>query len=372
MKSERVRNKYEKIPLWSIILLIIALLSCIILIVARQSQAFAVFFNKYISGAVRLVLASVTNFIPFSLAELFVILLPILLTLLIIYAIKKRSQSLRAIGCYFIILLSVASVIFSLFVFSYGVGYHVPTLYERFDIPKEELSVDDLRVTAIKLATETNNLSMQINYSENGASIMPYSLSDMNLKLMSSYKKASETYDFIQVFSSNIKPVLLSIPMSYTYTTGVYTFFSGEANLNVDFPDYTLPYTAAHEFAHQRGIARENEANFVAFLVGIESDDPYIRYSTYLNMFEYVASALYAADPNMYKDVYSNLSPAVKGEIGAYSAFFEKYRDSKAGEVSSAINNAYLIANGTTEGTRSYGLVVELAVAYFNGYIDKK
>ena len=74
----------------------------------------------------------------------------------------------------------------------------------------------------------------------------------------------------------------------------------------------------------------------------------------------------------MYKDVYSALSPSVKGEIEAYSAFFEKYRDSKAGEVSSAINNAYLIANGTAEGTRSYGLVVELAVAYFNGYIDKK
>ena len=68
--------------------------------------------------------------------------------------------------------------------------------------------------------------------------------------------------------------------------------------------------------------------------------------------------------------VYSMLSPAVKGEIAAYSAFFERYSGSKVGEVSSAINNAYLVANGTEEGTRSYGLVVELAVAYFNGYID--
>ena len=53
----------------------------------------------------------------------------------------------------------------------------------------------------------------------------------------------------------------------------------------------------------------------------------------------------------------------------AYSEFFDKYRDAKAGEVSSAINNAYLVANGNPAGTKSYGLVVDLAVAYFEGML---
>ena len=372
MSSASSHNKNEKIPLWSIILLIVAVLSCIILFIARHNTAFASFFNRYISGTVRMILAIVTNYIPFSVAELLIILLPVLITLLIVYAIKKRSHSLREIISYFVILLSCASVIFTLFVFSFGVGYHVPTLYERFDIPKKDITADELYNTAVTLATETNKRASYINYGNNGASVMPYTLSEMNGKLIAAYKETSQKYDFIQGFSSNIKPVLMSVPMSYTHTTGVYTFFTGEANLNVDFPDYTLLYTAAHELAHQRGISRENEANFTAFLVGINSSDTYIEYCTYLNMFEYVASALYAADAKMYESVYSMLSESVKGEISAYSAFYEKYRDSKAGEVSSAINNAYLVANGTSEGTRSYGLVVDLAVAYFDGYIDKK
>lgn len=372
MKSFPHGNKTEKIPIWSVILLVVALASGIVLIIAKSNSSFAAFFNGSVSGAIRAVLAFLTNYIPFSLAELLIILLPVLLTILIVYAIKKRSHSLRAVISYFIILLSCASLIFTFFVFSFGVGYHVPTLYERFDISEKDVTKEELKSTAIRLAEKINERVYEINYGNNGASIMPYSLSEMNRKLIDAYKEISNEYNFIQGFSSNIKPVLMSVPMSYSHTTGVYTFFSGEANLNVDFPDYTLPYTAAHEFAHQRGIARENEANFIAFLACISSNDTYIEYSAYLNMFEYVASALYAADAELYKNVYSMLLPNARREMHAYSIFYEKYRNSKAGEVSSAINNAYLIANGTSEGARSYGLVVDLAVAYFEGYIGKK
>lgn len=152
--------------------------------------------------------------------------------------------------------------------------------------------------------------------------------------------------------------------MSYTHITGVYTFFTGESNINVAFPDYTIPFTAAHELAHQRGIARENEANFVAFLVCSSSEDDYVRYCAYLNMYEYVASALASADPSLYSQVYATLPTAVRAELDAYSRFYEKYRNSAASEVSGAVNNAVLIINGT-EGTKSYGMVVDLAVAYY-------
>jgi len=372
MKKFPPNNKYEKIQPWAIILLSLAAISGIILFIATTSAEFASFFDKYICGTVRAVLAFLTNIIPFSLAELLILFIPIAVALLIIYAIKNRSFSLRAVISYFVSLLACASVIFTLFVFSFGVGYHVPSLYDRFDIPKNGVDADSLRVTALKLATKTNQLAVQIDYAADGASVMPYSLAEMNDKLIDTYKVICKEYDFVQGFSSNVKPVLMSVPMSYTHTTGVYTFFTGEANLNVDFPDYTLPYTTAHELAHQRGISRENEANFIAFLVGINTDDNYIQYSAYLNMFEYVAAALYSADVDMYNQVYSMLSDEVKGEMAAYSRFYDKYRDSKAGEVSSAINNAYLVANGTVEGTKSYGLVVDLTVAYFEGKFDEK
>ena len=52
-------------------------------------------------------------------------------------------------------------------------------------------------------------------------------------------------------------------------------------------------------------------------------------------------------------------------EYRAYAKMFTPYRDSTASEISGAVNDAYLKTQGQTEGTKSYGLVVDLAVAYF-------
>ena len=130
------------------------------------------------------------------------------------------------------------------------------------------------------------------------------------------------------------------------------------------FPDYTIPYTAAHELAHQRGIAREDEANFVAFLVCMASDDPYIQYSGYLNMFEYVGAALSGASSERYQAIFAELDRQVLYEEISYSEFYAKYRHSKVSHVSNAVNDTYLKLQGTP-GAQSYGMVVDLAVAYY-------
>lgn len=95
----------------------------------------------------------------------------------------------------------------------------------------------------------------------------------------------------------------------------------------------------------------------------MESDDDYIRYSAYLNMYEYIISALSKADKELYTQTVKNLDTDIRYELSAYSDFFDKYRDSKASTVSETINNTYLTIQGT-EGTKSYGMVVDLFVAY--------
>jgi hypothetical protein len=180
---------------------------------------------------------------------------------------------------------------------------------------------------------------------------------------MDAYEAFSQKHDFINNFNSRLKPVALSEAMSYAHITGVYTFFTGESNLNVNFPDYTVPFTAAHELAHQRGVAREDEANMVAFIVLLESDDEYIRYCAYVNMYEYLISALSKADKDMAKSVRSELDGRVYKEQIAYAKFFKKYAKSVTSQVSGAVNDAYLKGQGT-EGEKSYGMVVDLTVAY--------
>lgn len=364
--SSRPRN--ERLPRLCLILFIMTGACALLSLAFRLFPSFADWFNRYVSQAFRFVFAAMTSYLPISFAELIIILSPLLLVFLIVYAVKTHAESWRTVGIYLLKIASFACVFFILFVTNFNAGYYGKTLSDpsKLDLERKEVSAEELYTTALHLIENIEREAKAVEFLEKDFSLMPYSLTDMNAKLLDAYDTLCAQHGFIANFKSRVKPVMLSKPMTYTHISGVYSYFTGEANINVNFPDYTLPFTAAHELAHQRGIAREDEANFVAYLVCISSDDAYIRYSGYLNLYEYVASSLYSADPELYFEARDRLPMTVRYEMSAYSKFFDQYRDSVAGEVSETINDLYLKGNGT-EGTRSYGLVVDLAVAY-----DKK
>ena len=360
-------KRKPKFTIFSYIFFGLFALGAVVYIIALFSPEFADFWGRYPGSFVRAILAHLTSIFPFSIAEIALIALPIVAVILIVIIIRGGFDKIKNPIRVFVSVLSCISLFFSTFALGFGMGYHGSRLDEKMGIVKKDVSKEELAQTALWLADNINELADEIEFEDKSFSIMPYSLSQLNKKLLDAYDKLCDKYAFIQRLHSRVKPVILSEPMSYTHITGIYTYFTGEANLNVNFPDYSLPFTAAHELAHQRGIAREDEANFIAFLVCMESDDPYIRYSGYLNLYEFVASPL-SSHKELYTPIATGLDKRVRYELIAYSEFFEKYRYSGVGKVSETINNGYLQSMGT-EGTKSYGMVVDLAVAYLKNEI---
>ena len=338
--------------------------SAFVFVAYTFSEPFSDFVNRYISSVFRAVLAYLTGWIPFSLAEMVIILSPLIVVSLIIYAGNRFSSSWHDVLIFCTSLCSVLALFFSLFTFAFAPGYHGTTLDKKLGIERADVSAEELYDTALILADKVNEVVPEVAFRIKNFSVMPYTYGEMNDKLIDAYDKACQEYKFIQKLDSRLKPVMLSEAMSYTHITGVYTFFTGEANINVAFPDYTVPFTAAHELAHQRGISRENEASFVAFLVCIASDDSYIRYSGYLNMLEYLLSALYGASPELYYEYFEKLPSVAASDIEASYDVYYKHRDSLLGKINDKLNDAYLKANGT-EGIVSYSYVVRLTVGYY-------
>ncbi len=364
-----INPRYERLPVVCIVLYALAAVCLILYVVMDSSMAFADWFNTTVSAGLRTVFAALTSWIPFSVGEACIWLSPVILFLVLRHAIRRRCDTWRTALVYIGILLSVVVTLFSLFVLNFAAGYRGRTLEDKLELERTKVSAEELYDTAVILREEIHKASEEIGFLPGGFSVMPYDIATMNEKLCDAYVSFAVDHDFIFHTDTRLKPVLASEVMSHMHITGVYSFFTGEANINVGFPDYTIPYTAAHEMAHQRGIAREDEANFVAFLVCAESDDPYIRYSGYLNLYEFVANALYSANRDLYYKLTANLSDEVKGEMRAYSEFYDQYRESVVSNVSSTINNSYLQSQGTP-GTRSYGMVVDLAVAHYRSVND--
>lgn len=369
-KYRPASDKYDKLPRFALWLYGVAAVCVGLYIAFMLSPAFADFFNQTVSAAGRWVLAALTAWIPFSIGEFMIFMIPVILVGLLIYAFKYRCDTWRSTLTLVGTVFALIATFFSVFTLNFAAGYRGTALDEKLNMTEATVDADTLYQTAEQLGGLINAESQHISYGKDGFSQMPYSLDTMRRHLDKAYTDFCKQHDFISHSPGQVKPVLLSEGMSYLHITGVYTFFTGEANINVNFPDYTIPFTAAHEMAHQRGIAREDEANFIAFLVCISSDDPYIRYSGYLNMYEYVASALSSADREKFTQNYNTLSLPVRAEMSAYGEFFEKYNHSMASQVSGAVNNTFLQSQGTA-GTVSYSMVVELAVAYYQTNSDR-
>ena len=325
-------------PIWCMIAFSVALISLALYVSFILSPSFADFFNRYPAAFLRAVFASISGIFPFSVAETVIILSPLIIILVIIKIFKVSRGTISDMVRMLISMLSVLAIFFSSFSLLFASGYRGTTLDRKLGIDSALVSADDLYNTAIYLGNKLDEIIVNVDFTHNSSSVMPYSFNKMNDLLQEAYKKAGKKYDFLPTFYSKVKPIILSEPMTYTHISGVYTYFTGESNINTNFPDYTIPYTAAHELAHQRGIAREDEANFVAFLVCCESDDPYIKYSGYMNLYEYVLSALNKASKDKYKEVINNTDACLIYEMRAYNAFFEKYRENVVANVSGSIN----------------------------------
>ncbi len=345
-------------------LFLIAIISAVTHIICVFSAPFADFINRYPGAFVRGLFAMLSNIFPFSLTETLILFIPVLFVFVLVCCLQTvKRGNVHGVRCIFS-LSSTLTLLYSIYVFAAAASYNGTPLADKLGLADVPVTADGLRTAAEYMVDKMSDELDDVDFIYKGGSYMPYSVDEMNGHLMDAFAKACDKYSFIPRLKSRIKPIALSEPMTYTHISGLYSYYTGEANLNVNFPDYTLPFTAAHELSHQRGIIREDEANFMAFLVCAEADDAYIRYSGYLGMYEYLNSALYNTDYGDFADVYRTLDARVRREMAEFNSFFEKYRDNKAADISSAVNDTYLKLQGVSEGELSYGLAVDLAVAY--------
>lgn len=358
------RRAREYIPLFSLIIFLVSFISLILYIIVINSTRFADFFNFYFTTPVRMILSGISSVVPFSISETLLFSSPIWITILFVRGIKNAKISNKDTIRFLMKVLSILLLIFITFVWTYSSGFYNSTIDKKLGIKTEKLSKENLYDTSIIIVENLNELSNEIVYDSTGASVMPYGYYKLSDKIYEAYEVYEKEYGAIINFRSVVKPIILSEPMTYTHISGVYTFFTGESNINVNYPDYIVASSAAHEMAHQRGVARENEANFTSFVVLSSSNDSFLRYSAYLDVYSTVMNALYSADKDLYSKVYSMLDGRVKKDLNSYSKFFEKYRDSIASEVTGNINDSYLQANGQKDGVKSYGMIVDLTCAY--------
>ncbi len=313
-------------------------------------------------------MGAITWIFPFSLFEISVVLFSLFLVFLLFFslfalwrsAVKKKSCPLlrRLALSALAVLLAVAN----LFCLGFGPCYFRPSVAETMEL---DLETDEEKVFSAfsALSRIINEAAPSLEKNAEGESVMPHSLSQIKKEVNKACNAFGQNNSFYQKRGFSAKSFLSSPLMTYTHISGVYGFFTGEANINTNYPHFIITATLAHEACHARGIAPENECNALASLILMEASSPYLRYCGALFLFDDFYAVCKKIDKERANKIWRETDPVMAKDFAAYSRFFEPYRGSAASKVATSANSAYLQSMGQTAGVRSYSMVIELGCA---------
>lgn len=244
--------------------------------------------------------------------------------------------------------------------------YYAPGFAEQSGVDDGPLELEELETVTRWFAALASEYADEVPRDENGACTTDRdSVLD---RAAGVFEGAAELYPFLDGEALRPKPIHFSRIMSYLDFTGFFFPMTGEANLNMDSPVFLLPSTSQHEIAHQRGVAMEQECNFVAVLSCLESEYADFRYAGAALAYIYLGNAMAGADYEAYTEIYYSLSDTVRADFKAQSAYWDEFRDSAAQKASNTVYDSFLKSNGQELGMQSYGACVNLLVHY---YIDE-
>ena len=392
-RTEKVKawfRKYIKIPRGVVIALCIFPVFITALYYAlRPSRAVMDWAVTYISAPIRNFLGLLSSIYPFAIMEVLCTVAVIFLIYYIIKSIRvtsRRRGKWKLLGNRLLPVLIIALYIWGLFGWLWLSGYHATGFAERYGIHSEGATVEELARLTQHFADRANELGELVERDDDGFYVA--NRSEMFRNSIYVFDNISDEFPSLGGRLFAPKPMLYSWLMSITGYSGMYFALTGEAMINTQPPGIFMPGTVAHEHAHQRGVFAEDEANFVAIIASIRSDDVVFQYAGYMMGLNYLLGALMfagsspgAGPTEQWSQVIDSLSENVVRDRQESSAFWATRTQANTGfdfldnilttvaeTTSDVVDNIYdgfLRAQNQELGLLSYGACVDLLLVYF-------
>ena len=346
----------------------------------RGNRAWMNAITRYITGPIEAALGRVCAYTPVSVMEVSIVAAALCAAAYVAYNIRAviRAKGRRRERFYTALLGAICAglSIQALFCLTWGINFWADSFQDKSGLYAEAVAVEDLEAVTRYFAGQVSAAADGVARDENGA----FAVSRAEILAKAPYIYGGmddrggieKIYPFLEFHDIGVKSMMFSRIMSRMDFTGFYCSWTGEANVNTDSPACMLPSTAAHEMAHQRGIASEQECNFLAVLACVSSGDPVYAYSGWLMGYLYLGNALYQADPDAYWAIRDTLPDTVRADLRANNAYWDQFRDTVIQTVSNTVYDGILKGYGDSRGIHSYGAMVDLLVAYYGNFIQRE
>ena len=335
------------------------LLTGLMVFAAKKWTAAVFAFYPKLSRKILGFLAGLTSPLPIAVWELAVCALVVWLIVSLILSLR-RSRFL----CWLTGVLEFVCAAVFVFVAIWGLNYFAPPIQERLGFEVGQYTVQELREATEYYLGQANAASEKVPRGADGV-MLECDFSELSVQAGEGYQVLAQTMPCFDGSTVRVKKLLSSKLMGATGTTGIFIAFTGESSVSSTTFTTSMPFTMCHEIGHRMAFARENEANFAAFLACSVSEREVFRYSGYYSAFIYCYNALYRADPEAALEVWPDASAGLKADAAAARAHYDEVENEKVSKATYQIYDSYLKAFSVESGKQSYGEVVDLLTAWY-------
>jgi Protein of unknown function (DUF3810) len=330
--------------------LILTVIGAAWLVVPVPNQLVEDVYSRKIFPALSGVIVRVFDLVPFSVAGVLLIVLPLLLILLTVRIFRSRhSRSGKSqFGLLWRVPLGLLAF-YGLFLLVWGANYR--------RLPIEDLW--KLRVDVVT-AQQIDNLAFDLVMTMQRTANAPRDRARAFASLRVALEQEVEAI-------SGFKPVLPSLVKSppagwllLLETSGVISPLTLEAHVDGALPEPFFLATATHELAHTAGFAGEADTDVLAAMAGLAAADAYARYATAITYYARVSNDLSEATR---KRLTAKLPARALEDFRLLREVYAANRNPFAAQVSRSVYNKYLESQGVGAGIRDYSRITRLLAA---------
>ncbi len=317
----------------------------------------------YVIRNLQNILATWTAPVDFPLWQLLAVALGALVLCSFVLIVALKKNWIQWLGW----VAAVFAAIYMLHTGLWGLNYYAGPLAQDMRLEVATYTLDELVEATEFYRDQANALASQVSRNPNGQ----VDFQDFDALAKDAYLGFDAlTYTHHYPIFAGSKVPVKKLGWADMYSsmgiTGVTFGLTGEACVNPQIPDVTLPFTICHEMAHRMCIAPERDANFAGFLACSVHPNPEYQYSGYFMAFRYCYNALnslgISASAAASARITEGISDQLRRDMNDYSSFFAAKKNDSATKFADTVNDTYLKSSGDASGIASYGEVCDLLV----------
>lgn len=309
------------------------------------------------------ILAVWSGQVSFCLWQLLAVALGVLILASLVIAIICKQNLIQWFGW----VLAVFSCIYMLHMGLWGLNYYAGDLSDDLRMSVSGYTLEELTEATAYYRDRANALAVAVNRDATG-NVAFESFETLAQKTGNGFEFLTRE-KFYPVFAGSTEPVK-KLGWADLYAsmgiTGVTFGLTGEAAVNPNAPQCSLPFTMCHETAHRMCIASERDANFAAFLAASSNKDIQYQYSAYFMAYRYCYSSLCAVRGTeavtAAQQIQAGVNDYLRVDLASYDGYYNQRKSETATKIADTANDTYLKTSGESSGIASYGEVCDLLV----------